>query len=391
VIGKRAGALARRTARSAVRAARSFGGDKVRLRRLSFWLAVVVLAWSLVFSAVNEPWSAGPGFALAAPFVAVLVLLAPQRRHLVFGLGSGVLALAVPDANYLAPGAAALVFLAIVDSTAIVAWLSLAAAFAGAVLGLLTYPELPTPAAFIAIALGAAVGQLMRSSGRTELLEQETQALRTRTRATEEQARWLEQRTSLARELHDVVGHHVTAMVVQAEAGQVGDPQSALREIGTLGRTALGELDALVVHLRDPDAELAVSAPPRLSDIDELLAAPLRHQGVAVTVRVDPDPGLDEIGVLTVYRIAQEALTNVARHAQAGAASVEVRRLGEHVRLRITDDGIGPPEAPERGSGLLGIQERVSARGGVWELGERLGGGTIVDVLLPVPPSGATS
>ena len=68
--------------------------------------------------------------------------------------------------------------------------------------------------------------------------------------------------------------------------------------------------------------------------------------------------------MLTVYRIAQEALTNVARHAQASAASVEVRRLGDHVRLRITDDGVGPPDAPERGSGLLGIQERVSARGG---------------------------
>ncbi len=364
---------------------RSGLGDRARRRRAVFWCAVIVLAYSLVVAAVEQPSSAGPKLALAAPFVAGLVLLLPDWRHLIFGGASAVLAVFVPDANNVAAAIVALVFMALVDSTAMVALLALAAAFSGAVLGLLAYPEQATPAAFICIALGGILGQLLRSAGRNEQLEQETQVLRTRTRETEEQARWLEQRTSLARELHDVVGHHVTAMVVQAEAGQVGDPQSALRQIATSGRTALGELDALVVHLRDPDAELSVSAPPRLSDIDELLAAPLRHQGVAVTVRVDPEPGLDEIGVLTVYRIAQEALTNVARHAQASAASVEVRRLGDHVRLRITDDGIGPPDAPERGSGLLGIQERVSARGGVWELGERLGGGTIVDVLLPVP------
>lgn len=373
--------------RAVVRHGRSAVADPVRLRRAAFWVALVLLAWSLVFSAINEPYGAGPGLALVAPFFAVLVLLLPRRRPVVLGLAGGVLAMSVPDANYLAVGVGALVFLAVLDSTALTAWLSGAAAVAGALFGFVVYPEQSTPAALIAIALGVAVGLLLRSTGRSERLEQETQRLRTRTKETEEQARWLEQRTSLARELHDVVGHHVTAMVVQSEAGQVGDPRAALREIGALGRSALGELDELVVHLRDPDAELAVSAPPRLSDIDELLAAPLRHQGVTVTVRVDPDPGLDEIGVLTVYRIAQEALTNVARHAQASAVWVEVRRLGDHVRLRITDDGVGPPTAPERGSGLLGIQERVAARGGVWELGERLGGGTIVDVLLPVAPS----
>lgn len=144
-----------------------------------------------------------------------------------------------------------------------------------------------------------------------------------------------------------------------------------------------------MVALRDPDAELTMSAPPRLADIDELLAGPLRHQGLDVVVRVDPEPGLDEVGVLTVYRIAQEALTNVARHAQARNASVEVRRVGEHVRLRVTDDGIGPPDQPDRWSGLLGIHERVAALGGVWELGQRLGGGTIVDVLLWATPASA--
>ena len=108
-----------------------------------------------------------------------------------------------------------------------------------------------------------------------------------------------------------------------------------------IGRKALGELDALVVHLRDPNAPISVAAPPRLLDIDELLAEPLRLQGVEVEVRLDPEPGLDEAEVLTVYRIAQEALTNVTRHAKASHAWVELTRKDDRVRLRISDDGVG--------------------------------------------------
>ena len=168
-----------------------------------------------------------------------------------------MLAVFVPDANNVAAAIVALVFMALVDSTAMVALLAarrgLRRARSSACSPTRSRPRRPPSSA----SLGGILGQLLRSAGRNEQLEQETQVLRVRTRETEEQARWLEQRTSLARELHDVVGHHVTAMVVQAEAGQVGDPQSALRQIATSGRTALGELDALVVHLRDPDAELA--------------------------------------------------------------------------------------------------------------------------------------
>ena len=88
--------------------------------------------------------------------------------------------------------------------------------------------------------------------------------------------------------------------------------------------------------------------------------------------------------MLTVYRIAQEALTNVARHARASHAWVELDRVGGSVRLRVSDDGVGPAHVPGRDSGLLGIEERVSARGGTWEIGERAGGGTVLDVHLPV-------
>ena len=143
-----------------------------------------------------------------------------------------------------------------------------------------------------------------------------------------------------------------------------GDPQAALRNIGDLGRTALGELDALVVHLRDPESAAAVTAPPRLLDIDELLAAPLRGQGVQVEVRIDAELGLDEVEVLTVYRIAQEALTNVTRHAQARNTWVELTRSTTGSACGSATTASGRHRTPTAGSGLLGIEERVTALGG---------------------------
>ena len=174
------------------------------------------------------------------------------------------------------------VLVAVAEDRQDVAWRGWAYGFAGAILSLVISPNGEVLSAFIGVLIGGLGGLLLRSRVQGRALEREAGRLRG-------QARWLEQRTAVARELHDVVGHHVTAMVVQAEAGLVGDPRSALEAIGGLGRTALTELDALVVHLRDPQAPLAVSAPPRMSDVDELLAAPLRHSGVVVDVDVDPD------------------------------------------------------------------------------------------------------
>ena len=198
-------------------------------------------------------------------------------------------------------------------------------------------------------------------------------------------AAWLEQRTSLARELHDVVGHHVTAMVVQAEAGQMGDAQAALRNIGDIGRKALGELDALVVHLRDPNARLAVSAPPRLLDIDELLAEAAAWQGVKVAVRLDAELGLDEVGVLTVYRIAQEALDQRhpprTRRARLGRAD-PVRRPGPAAGQRRRRRAA--PASPRAAPACSASRNALPRVGGSWDLSQRPGGGTVLDVSLPV-------
>ena len=105
-----------------------------------------------------------------------------------------------------------------------------------------------------------------------------------------------------------------------------------------------------------------------------------------MSVRVEADLGLDDADVLTVYRIAQEALTNVARHASARHVWVDLGRHASELRLRISDDGVGITDAPRRGSGLLGIEERVAARGGSWALEGRPGGGTMLGVVLPDAP-----
>ncbi|MEV4617632.1 sensor histidine kinase [Asanoa sp. NPDC049573] len=356
-------------------------GNPERVRRVA--RAVVALIIGVVVATVDGGMTLPPGWVwLVLPAGLGATALPPRHRAWIFALCAGfVVALSTQESVQLGLVAAGFVFLSTSDDPTPRPWRGWVGGLAGAAfalgLSLLAgrgFYEQP----IIFATVGYLLGVLWRSWSRGRALAVETGELRG-------QAAWLEQRTHLARELHDVVGHHVTAMVVQAEAGQLGnDPAAALRAIAETGRTALGELDTLVVHLREPETAIAVSAPPRLSDIDELLARPLRQQGVTVRVHLDPDPGLDEVSVLTAYRIAQEAITNIARHAKATTAWVELVRVGDRARLRVSDDGIGPARPPGRGSGLIGIGERVRACGGGWQIGERAGGGTVLQADLPV-------
>jgi signal transduction histidine kinase len=356
---------------------RTWVGDPYLVRRVTYGVFGGAVVVSLLAAVARGTTS----YAVSAVVPVVVVLSLPSRRWRATVLAAGALLVATFNGNRsesLWLAVAALVFGSVAEDEHEIPWVGWAGGLLGATLSLVLLDE-PSVAPFVGTLVGGGAGMLLRSRLGTIELAREADKLRGQTV-------WLEQRTNVARELHDVVGHLVTAIVVQAEAGQVSDPDQALRSIGDLGRRVLGELDALVVHLRDPSAALTVSAPPRLLDIEELLAEPLRRQGVAVSVDLAADPGLDELGVLTVYRIAQEALTNVARHARATHAWVELDRVGELVRLRVSDDGVGPAHVPGADSGLVGIGERVSARGGTWAIGARPGGGTVLDVSLPVSP-----
>jgi signal transduction histidine kinase len=197
-----------------------------------------------------------------------------------------------------------------------------------------------------------------------------------------------EERVGLARELHDMVAHHVSAIAVQAQAGRtlaVQRPESALEALavieGEASRT-LAEMRAMVRVLRDgAPAEYA----PQLGVADLALLA--RRDPVPV-VDVEVPRDLDELPLqvdAAVYRLAQEALTNALRHAR-NASRVEIRVVqgGGRLRLRVTDDGqIDPARSASHGFGLLGMTERVQLLGGTLRAGPAPEGGWTVDAELP--------
>jgi len=200
-----------------------------------------------------------------------------------------------------------------------------------------------------------------------------------------------DERLELARELHDVVAHHVTGIVVQAQAAQfTGQPGQALGSIETAGLETLAAIRQLVGLLRDPDDTPGMAPGPEpISDLVERFA---RH-GPAVDLRLPDRPpgGWPPEVASTVYRIVQEALTNIARHAPAArSVAVTVTHQGQQVLVEITDDAPAPAAArrPAGGYGLVGMRERVEALGGRLRAGPRPGAGWEVAASLPVPGPG---
>jgi signal transduction histidine kinase len=198
------------------------------------------------------------------------------------------------------------------------------------------------------------------------------------------------ERERIARELHDVIGHHVSTMVVQAGAERRMLPadQDETREVlGTierLGRGALDEMRRMVTMLRqDPDDDLAPA--PSLHDVPELVAR-LRENGLPVELVVDGDvrdlpPGIE----LSAYRIVQEALTNVVKHAGGAPAVVGLVYRPEALEISVRDEGASESASElSGGHGLVGMRERVAMYGGRVEAGRVDTGGFAVRVLLPV-------
>jgi signal transduction histidine kinase len=217
-----------------------------------------------------------------------------------------------------------------------------------------------------------------------------------RTRAEQARQAVAEERLRLARELHDVVAHSISVIAVQSGVGahvastQPEEAAKALAAIEATSRAALTELRRLLGVLRQEDEPQGDLAPvPGLADLDGLLAE-VAKAGLAVRLQVEGRPAQLPAGVdLSAYRIVQEALTNVVKHAGSARAQVAIRYRDHEVLVEVTDDGRGAaaPTGDGRarvGHGLIGMRERVAVFGGDLEVGPRPGGGFRVAARLPL-------
>ncbi|WP_374778266.1 sensor histidine kinase [Streptomyces sp. NBC_01310] len=246
--------------------------------------------------------------------------------------------------------------------------------------------------------MAAAAGDAVRSRRAFVDAIRERAERAERTRDEEARRRVAEERLRIARDLHDVVAHHIALVNVQAGvAAHVMDKRpdqakEALAHVRDASRSALNELRATVGLLRQSgDPEAPTEPAPGLSVLDELVDT-FRHAGlpVEVIVQLDREAGPLPAAVdLAAYRVIQEALTNVRKHAGPGArAEVSVVRVGPSVEVTVLDDGGGGAEAPDAepggGHGLLGMRERTGALGGSCFAGPRYGGGYRIHATLPV-------
>jgi signal transduction histidine kinase len=206
------------------------------------------------------------------------------------------------------------------------------------------------------------------------------------------------ERARIARELHDIIAHHLSVVVLHAAGARAsgGADPATLEEIEHSGRQALTETRRLFGVLRDPGEETGRAPQPGIGELPAL-AGSLRAAGLEVSLSVDGDhAALPSAVNVSAYRIVQEALTNVLKHAGPARAEVTVGCADGAVTIEVTDDGPGNPAPPAvkgagevgEGQGLAGMRERVALFGGDLRAGPRPGGGFTVCARLPAgePP-----
>ncbi len=220
-------------------------------------------------------------------------------------------------------------------------------------------------------------------------------------RSQREHAAWMEarrdddtrqaatqERIAIARDLHDIVAHHVSVIAVQAEGAQSvleSRPEragEAMADVAETARTALAELRRLLGVLR---SEGGVAPQPGLAAIDDLVDS-VRHAGMDVRFTRLADSDVDAVAGLTAYRVVQEALTNVLKHAGPCATDVSVAVRDDALVVSVVDDGRGPGVV-NGGHGLIGMRERVAVLGGTLDAGEGDHGGFAVRAWLPLTPA----
>jgi signal transduction histidine kinase len=246
------------------------------------------------------------------------------------------------------------------------AWAALPALVGGVVFYFVRFPDegSPTLAATVVAMWVVAwlIGRMYGARLEQVQLRAERDLARRLAEANEERLALEEERSRIAHELHDIIGHTVNVMVVHA--GDSGIVRQAFETIERTGRAALSELDRVLAVLRRDQAGRELLPAPGIGDLGEL-ARTFTDTGLNVTVQVTGDTGEVPASVgLAAYRIVQEALTNTMKHAGAGLASVRVEVTGHRVHLQVADDGGGDPSALQPGRGILGMNERAAMHRG---------------------------
>jgi signal transduction histidine kinase len=249
------------------------------------------------------------------------------------------------------------------------------------------------------IAIGAwALGAYVQTRHRYTAALEERAAQLERERDQLNQIAAQQERASIARELHDIVAHSVTVMLLGARGARDvlrTSPEAAedvLRGVEASAEQSIAELRRILAVLRSPDQVAQVRPAPALADLAELIAD-YRTAGLPVEMQIQgPRRPLPSGVELSVYRIVEEALTNALKHGSPHAVVVELRFDGSTLEVTIEDDGTGPEAkraaaerpAGESGHGIPGMRERVAALGGVFEARDRAGGGFRVGARLPI-------
>ena len=381
--------------------------NRSRLREFGreYWFELLIGALSVaaLIELILTPGAPSSSRWFAAPALTVLMLPLFTRRWFPFGAPAAywILAAAVSFVDgALIPSIESLFLVGLASAVLLgnlrdarLAWIGLVIVLAGITAVVYNIPTHTTAELIlIPVEFGItwAVGFALRA--RSEQAEAaETRAMRAeREREAAARLAVAEERARIARELHDIVAHAVSVMVLQVGAvrhripDEQAEDREALRGVELAGRTALTEMRRLLAAMRRDGEDVAFTPQPGLDGLDSLLEE-VGRAGLPVELHLDGEPfplprGID----LSAYRIVQEGLTNALKHASATVADVTVRYRPDEVEIEVRDNGLGSATTDGLGHGLVGVGERVKIYGGEMSAGTATGGGFVLSTRLPL-------
>jgi signal transduction histidine kinase len=395
-----------------VRYVQRVSGTRIRHLAREYWFELLIgaLAISAMLELVigrNSPGAPETTLWFSVPAVAVLVFPLFTRRRYPFAAPAAYWLLAmtlsfvdgllVPFMVALFPVGLASAFLLGNQRDLKRAWAGLVIVLGSITTLILNIPGHATPELlFIPVDFGIAwaAGFALRERAQQAEAAETRANIAERERDAAARVAVAEERARIARELHDVVAHAVSVMVLQVGAVRhklpeaQADDREALRGVERAGRTALTEMRRLLAAMRRDGDDVEFTPQPGLDGLDELLEE-VGRAGLPVELHVDGEPVPLPRGVdLSAYRIVQEGLTNALKHAHASTADVTVRYRPEELEIEVRDDGLGSATTDGLGHGLVGVRERVKIYGGEMAAGTAAEGGFVLSTRLPFDEDG---